>query len=240
MRRQTFNAGIILWMLFTNVNNTLASERIVLSSIPSDIWYQTVYLIADKKSWMEYENFTVQIGDMGQYVYNFPDWYHGKYDPYMVKADINDDSLDDIIVVLNNDNAAIDQPLKDIHILNQIPDPNRRYEEAPIKSISIVLKNKVSIKQFNNLVSVQIDRKNHTIDLSKYSYVNPRTPYISIELVDYSIEDGKLYATVPVLILRDDSVKGGGIGHIKIRYAWNGKEYIANQLDFLKFTSENQ
>lgn len=73
MRRHILNMGILL-MLFSCPNNILASERIVLLSIPSDVWHQTVYLIADKKNWMEYENFTVQIGDKGQYVYNFPDW----------------------------------------------------------------------------------------------------------------------------------------------------------------------
>ncbi|MFJ8066872.1 hypothetical protein ACIQYS_20050 [Psychrobacillus sp. NPDC096426] len=54
---------------------------VLLISVPSDIWYKRVYLIADKKSWMDYENFTVQIGDRGELVYDFPNWYHGKYDP---------------------------------------------------------------------------------------------------------------------------------------------------------------
>lgn len=231
--------GIILMMLFTSSNNSLASERVVLSSIPSDIWHQTVYLIADKKKWMEYENFTVQIGDMGQYVYNFPNWYHGKYDPYMAKADINDDTLDDIIIVLNNDKAVIDQPLKDIHVLNQFQDPERRYEEAPMEPISTVIINKVAIKQIKNIIGIQVDGMNYTIDLSKFSYVNPRTPYLSMELVDYSIEDGKLYATVPVFVLRDDSVKGGLIGKLKVRYEWDGKEYVARKLNFIKSKSEN-
>ncbi|UAL48283.1 hypothetical protein K7887_04780 [Sutcliffiella horikoshii] len=239
MRRHIFNMGIILMMLFTSSNNSLASERVVLSSIPSDIWHQTVYLIADKKKWMEYENFTVQIGDMGQYVYNFPNWYHGKYDPYMAKADINDDTLDDIIIVLNNDKAVIDQPLKDIHVLNQFQDPERRYEEAPMEPISTVIINKVAIKQIKNIIGIQVDGMNYTIDLSKFSYVNPRTPYLSMELVDYSIEDGKLYATVPVFVLRDDSVKGGLIGKLKVRYEWDGKEYVARKLNFIKSKSEN-
>lgn len=238
MRRHIFITGIILLIFFTRSNNTLATERVVLSSIPSDTWHQTVYLIADKKNWMEYENFTLQIGDMGQFVYSFPDWYHGKYDPYMEKADINDDKLDDIVIVLNNDRAAINQPIKDIHILNQIQDPNRRYVESPMESIGMVLKNKVSIKQIENQISVQIEEKKHTIDLTKYSYVNPRIPYISMELVDYSIKHSKLNAIVPVLVVRDDSVKGGIIGSIEIQYEWNGKEYVAKQLDFIKSKSK--
>lgn len=145
----------------------------------------------------------------------------------MTKADINDDMLDDIIIVLNNDKAAIDQPLKDIHILNQFQDPDRRYKVTPLESISSVILNKVAIKQIENKVGIQVDGMNHTIDLSKFSYVNPRTPYLSIELVDYSIEDGKLYTTIPVFVLRDDSVKGGIIGNIKVRYEWDGKEYVA-------------
>lgn len=239
MRRQILCTGIFFIMLFSYADITSANDRVVLSSIPSTIWNQTVYLLADKKNWMEYENFTVQIGDMGQDVYNFPDWYHGKYNPYLAKADINNDRLEDIIIVLNNDKASIGQPLKDIHVLNQFQDPNRRYEEAPMESINAVLKNKVYVKLLDNLISIQVDGKTHSIDLSKFSYVKPRHPYISIELVDYSFDNGKLYATVPVFVLRDDSVKGGLIGHIKIRYGWNGKEYIANQLDFINFHSEN-
>lgn len=71
---------------------------------------------------MDYENFTVQIGDGGQLVYHFPNWYHGKYDPGLYYKDISGDRLEDVIVVLNNDKASIGTPLKDIHILNQIQD----------------------------------------------------------------------------------------------------------------------
>lgn len=61
---------------------------------------------------MDYGNFTVQIGDRGELVYNFPHWYHGKYDPALYNVDINDDTLEDVIIVLNNDKAGIESLLR--------------------------------------------------------------------------------------------------------------------------------
>ncbi|WP_391115957.1 hypothetical protein [Psychrobacillus sp. L3] len=60
-------------MLFLHLEKAYASERVVLLSVTSDIWYKRIYLMADKKSWIDYENFTVQIGDRVGLVYNFPE-----------------------------------------------------------------------------------------------------------------------------------------------------------------------
>jgi hypothetical protein len=70
-----------------------AADRVVLASVPSNLWYDNVYLIADRITWMDYKNFTVQIGDNGQLIYNFPNWHHGKYLPLLYKEDINGDKL---------------------------------------------------------------------------------------------------------------------------------------------------
>lgn len=78
-----------------------ASERVVLASVPSEIWHQNIYLMADQITWMDYENFAVQVGDMGQMIYHFPKWYHGKYEPKLFELDLSGDTFDDKYKYLN-------------------------------------------------------------------------------------------------------------------------------------------
>lgn len=73
MIRKISASCLILLMLFLHLEKAYASERVVLLSVTSDIWYKRIYLMADKKSWIDYENFTVQIGDRVGLVYNFPE-----------------------------------------------------------------------------------------------------------------------------------------------------------------------
>ncbi|MCT8138426.1 hypothetical protein H1D32_12135 [Anaerobacillus sp. CMMVII] len=238
MGKHILTIVFLVLMLSLNPNKTNASERVVLLSIPSEVWHQNVYLLADKKSWMEYENFTVQIGDRGENIYNFPNWYHGKYDPALYKEDINGDSLEDVIVVLNNYRAGIGNPLKDIHILNQIHDPYRRYYEAKIDPIRMAIKQNVKIEKNDNLVNIYIEEETFTIDITKCNFKNPRNPFFGFELTEYNIENGLLIATVPAYVLRDDSVLGGYIGHLKVQYNWDGQAYIVKEIAFIKFTPE--
>ncbi|WP_113675988.1 hypothetical protein [Vallitalea guaymasensis] len=209
-----------------------APDRVVLRSIPSDVWYQTVYLIADQLTWMDYKNFTVQVGDMGNDVYNFPDWYHGKYDPALYREDINNDTLEDIIIVLNNDLAGIGKPNRDIHILNQIHDPYRRYEEAPVEPIESTINSNVKIDKHDNIVTILIDKKKYYINISKYNYGNPRDPYINIESIEYAIKNGKLFGTIDVSVVRDESYFEGIIGHLNIEYFWDGEMYKPKSIVF--------
>jgi hypothetical protein len=224
-KKITLGCFMFLLIVTFKFEKIFATDRVVLQSIPSDLWYQNIYLIADKLSWIEYRNFTVQVGDGGEYIYNFPNWYHGKYEPALYKEDINGDKLEDIIVVLNNDIAGPGKPIKDIHILNQIHDPYRRYEEAIVEPIELTVKNHVKIDEYDNKVFIYIDKNKYDIDLSKYNYTNPRKPYVSIESVEYSIKDGKLLAAADVYVVRDNSVYGGLIGHLYIEYLWDGRGY---------------
>jgi hypothetical protein len=223
---------IFLSLLSCNFIKVHAADRVVLSSIPSDVWHQNIYLIADKVSWVEYRNFTVQIGDMGQYVYNFPNCYHGKYDPSLYKEDINSDALEDIIIVLNNEIAGQSSPVKDIHILNQIHDPYRRYEEAPVEPIQSIVKQHIKIEKQGNNVIVFADKKKYKIDVSKFKYTNPLEPYTDTWSVEYSIIDEKLIAAIYLWVVSDDSVYGGLIGNFDIEYYWDGKAYKANRITF--------
>jgi len=225
-------------MLFFYLEKAYASERVVLLSAPSDIWYKRVYLIADKKSWMNYENFTVQIGDRVELVYDFPNWYHGKYDPALNYDDINGDTLEDVLVVLNNDKAGIGKPLKDIHILNQIQDPYQRFEEAPVEPINLTINRLVKIVKHENIVTIITCKMKYEVDISKYNFTNPRKPYVSMETIEYSLENGALIGTMSAYVERDDSVYGGLLGHLTIAYFWDGKMYKAKSVTFKQEESE--
>lgn len=232
MIRKIFTSCLTLIVLFIHLEKTYASDRVVLLSVPSDIWYKRVYLIAIKKSWMDYGNFTVQIGDGGQLVYHFPNWYHGKYDPTLYYKDISGDRLEDVIVVLNNDKASIGTPLKDIHILNQIQDPYLRYEESPVEPIDLTFSRLVKLEKQGNFVTILADKKEYKIDISKYNFTNARKPFSDIDAIEYSIESGILIGTVSINVVRDNSVYGGLLGHLAIKYFWNGKMYKAKSITF--------
>ncbi|MBK5346991.1 MULTISPECIES: hypothetical protein [Bacillus] len=169
---------------------------------------------------------------MEKSVYYFPKWYHGKYAPALYKEDINGDSLEGVIVVLNNDQAGLGNPLKDLHILNQIHDPYSRFYEAKAEPIKMTIKN-------DNLVNIYIGEKKHTIDIFKYDYINPRNRFFAIELIEYNIKNGKLFATVPAYVVRDDSVQGGYIGYLKLQYTWDEKKYVTKQIDLIKSAPKN-
>lgn len=223
---------VIVSIIAFSFGKVLAYDRVVLKSIPSKVWYQNIYLIADKLTWMDYKNFTVQIGDTGGLVYNFPDWYHGKYETALFSRDINGDKLEDIIVVLNNDKAAFDKSMKDIHILNQLHDPFRRYEEVEVEPIEAIIKNHIKMYEYGTKVTIYADRNKYNIDISKYNYSNPHMPHIDLDYVEYSVVNGKLRGRLPVLIIQDNWVSGSPIGKLNIEYFWNGKRYDVKSLFF--------
>lgn len=216
-------------------------ERVVLLSVPSEIRHQIIYLMADKITWMDYENFVIQVGDMGKMLYRFPNWYHGKYPPELFYKDVNGDTFGDIIIVLNNDKAGIENPQKDIHILNFIKE-REEYEEAPIESMEktkTTIKSKVTLEKQGNIVTIHVGDENYTTDISKYNYTNPREPFvIGYDQTNYSVENGKLFGKVPVYVSQD-SLTGGLIGLLKLEYEWKGKEYVVKQINFIQYNSDD-
>ena len=213
-------------------------ERVVLLSVLSDIRHQMIYLMADKITWMDYENFVIQVGDSTQEaLYRFPKWYHGKYPPDLFYHDVNGDTFGDIIIVLNNDKVGRGNPRKDIHILNFIKE-REEYEEALIESIEKTKKtinSIVTLEKQGNIVTIHVDGEKYTNDISKYNFRNPREPFgIGFEQITYSVENGQLFGKVPVYI-DQDSFSGGLIGLLKLAYDWNGKEYVVKQIKFLFF-----
>jgi hypothetical protein len=237
--------SLLIAILISHVGKVYASNKMVLKSIPSDTWYERVYLIADKIDTWHYENFTVQIGDMGEEVYNPTGWYHGKYDPDLQKQDMNRDGQDDIFIVLNNDIAGPGNPRKDIHIINTAFSPYLnsyvlKYEEAQIEQIKSAINRLTKIEQHGNIVTLVVGEKKYSIDLVPYRFKNPRNPIVSPESVEYSIEDGSLIATTSAYVVRDDWVLGGYLGSIKIEYEWDGKRYTANKITFKQAKPEIQ
>jgi hypothetical protein len=222
---------LIISLVTCKFESIYAADRVVVKSLLSDLWYENIYLLADKLSWMDYKNFTVQIGDKGSLVYNFPNWYSGKNDIKLSKEDINDDTEEDIIIVLNNDIAKVRKPVDEIHILNKIIDPNLRYEEAQIEPIKLTVDRLIKMEQQGNTVTVVADKKKYNVNISKYNYANPHSPYVSTEFIEYSIKKGKLIGTVGAYVSYD-AVTGGIIGKFDIQYQWNGKMYKANSIVF--------
>jgi hypothetical protein len=237
--------SLLIAVLVSHAGRAYASNKMVLTSIPSDTWYERVYLIANKIDTWQYENFTVQIGDMGEYVYNPSGWYHGKYDPDLQKQDMNRDGRGDIIIVLNNDVAGPGNPLKDVHIINTVFYPYKgsyvlKYEEAQIEPIKAVITRLTKIEKHGDIVTLLVGEKRYNIDLVPYDFKNPRDPYIVPDLVEYTIEDGTLVANISANVVRDNSVLGGFLGNIKIEYEWDGKRYTANKITFKQAKPENQ
>jgi hypothetical protein len=230
---------LILSLVTCKPENAYADDRIVLKSIPSDLWYENIYLIADKLSWIEYRNFTVQIGDKpASHIYNFPNWYSGKYDIKLLKEDINDDSEEDIIIVLNNDIAEAGKPVDEIHILNKIIDPDLSYEEAAIEPMNLTAERLIKIEQHGDTVTVLADKKKYNVDISKYNYANPHNPYIDTESIEYSIKNGKLIGTIGAYVSYD-AVTGGVFGKFDIQYQWDGEMYKARPVVFKNYFPKN-
>jgi hypothetical protein len=216
---------IIFWLSFWNDDQAYAIDRVVLTSIPSE--YDSVYLIADKKSWMEYDNFIVQVGDRGQEKqYHFPNWYHVKYDPGLFYQDINNDSLKDIVVVLVS-GAGSGISTKEIHVLNQIKD--WEFKEVPVESINKAVNRLVKMEKDGNLASIDIVKKKYVVDISKFHYlpgtINPKPSVGSIE--QYWTKNGILYGSTVVFI-----TPAGSIGVLTIGYFWDGKMYKAKSITF--------
>lgn len=237
MFKKIISSFVLLLLLFSNREMAYAIDRVVLNSVSLDRGDSRAYLLADKKSWMDYENFVVQVGEQGQGVlYHFPGWYHGKYDTALFYVDVSGDKQKDIVVVLNNDKARLGKPNKDIHILNQLHD--LLFKEASVEPITETLKHLAKIEQHDNIVTIRTGKKEHKIDVSKYHFINPHTPYFNVETMEYSIENGTLFGAVGAYVVRDDWVEGGLLGHIKIKYRWDGKRYIAQSITFKQAVPE--
>jgi hypothetical protein len=221
--------GLFIMILFYDTGKAFAVNRAVVSYVISNVWYDDIFLIVDKSDSMAYKNFTVQVGDGGGHeeLYEFPNWYNDIFSPELFYNDINGDGLKDIIVVLIS-GSGVSLSTKEIHVLNQVKDPYKRFEEVPVESISDAVKRFIKLEQKDNKITILIGKKKHIVDYSKFGYyTRVDTPaFGSIE--KYEPKGGTLYGSTNVYI----TIPEAYIGSISVKYAWNGKTYKAESVSF--------
>jgi len=231
---KNFFIGLLAMFLICHTGKVYAVQRVVTSHIKSDEWYENIFLIADKTNSMATKNFTVQVGggvdSVGdELFYNFPNWYNDKFAPHLYYKDINGDELKDIIVVLIS-GAGSGLSTKEIHVLNQVQDPYRKYVEVPVESINDAVKRFVKIERKDNDIFISIGKLKYIVDYSKFGYYTPiDSPGVGA-VEDFKLENGVLYGYTTVFI----SIPEASIGSLKVKYGWDGNMYKAESVIFSK------
>ncbi|WP_252504198.1 hypothetical protein [Sporosarcina sp. Marseille-Q4943] len=202
-----------------------AVDRVVVNSIQTDRWYENVYLMADRINWMTFRNFTVQIGDRDGSLFHFPTWESGKYDTYLFREDLNNDKFKDIIIVLD----SYQDP---IHVLQH--DGSSDYKEVTVEPAAVAVKRLVKMEKKGDIVTIATKQKVYNINVKPFHYttVKPSSTDVSIDgdQVDYSVEENKIVADVPVFI-----TIGGLIGDLKLSYDWTGNGYEVTSVSFKRY-----
>lgn len=223
---------LVIMILICQTGIAYAVQRVVTSHIISDVWYENIFLIADKVDSMATNNFTVQVGggvdSVGsELLYNFPNWYNSKFGPKLFYEDINGDGLKDIIVALIAGSGS-GVSTKEIHVLNQVRDPNMRYEEVPVESINDAVQRLVKMERKSDEITVLIGKRKYLVNYLKfgYQYSDDSPAFGSIE--DYKPDNGVLFGYTTVFV----TIPEAGIGNLKVKYSWNGKMYQAESVSF--------
>lgn len=220
-------ACIFVAFSLCHTGNALAAQRVVTSYIISDVWYENIFLIADRIDWMSTENFTLQVGD--DLFYNFPEWRNAKFAPALFYEDINADELKDIIVVLTSGSGS-GISTKEIHVLNQVKDPYIRYHEVPVESVEDAVERLVKMEQKGNKILIMIDDREYEVDYPKFGYSTPiHSPQIGA-IEEYAPKNGVLYGYTTAFV----SIPEASIGQFKVKYGWNGKMYKAESVAFIE------
>ncbi len=223
---------LLMALLLWDTGKAYAVDRLVISHIISDKWYENIFLIADKVDGTATRNFTVQIGggvsDVGgELLYNFPNWYNSKFGPQLFNEDINSDGLKDVIVGLIS-GAGVSLSTKEIHVLNQVHDPYQRYEEVPVESINDAVKRLVKMERKGNEIRVKIGKKKYVVNYLKFGFQTPvDTPGVGT-IEDYEPKDGILYGSTNVFV----TIPEAYLGSLTVKYNWDGKMYKAESITF--------
>ncbi|WP_102349222.1 hypothetical protein [Bacillus sp. Marseille-P3661] len=231
MIKRAIISFFMLFVLLCNIAEAGASDQVVLSHATSDAEYDHIFLMADKieGNWMAHKNFTVQVGiPPEELLYHFPDWYNDKFTPDLIYEDINDDTFKDIIVVLIAGSGS-GVSMKEVHVLNQMHNPNRNYEEVPVEPINAAVKRLIKMERHGDQVTILTKKKKYVVDIAKFNYL-PDTYFTSPSVgsvEDYWTEKGTLYGSTTVFI-----TPAGQIGRLRIEYDWDGTKYIAKTITF--------
>lgn len=225
---------LLIMFLVCPLRTVYAVQRVVTSYIISDVWYENIFLIADKVDSMATKNFTVQVGGGvdsvgGELFYNFPNWTNEKFAPKLFYEDINGDGLRDIIVSLIS-GAGSGISTKEIHVLNQIHDPDRRYEEVPVEFIEDAVKRLVKMKRKGNEITIQSGKKKYVVDYIKFGYQTSDSSPAVGSWENYQPEHGVLYGDTRVFV----NIPEASIGELKVKYGWDGKMYKAESIEFIE------
>jgi hypothetical protein len=221
--------SLFVVILFWGSGKAFAVDRVVIRSITvdnPDKWNENIYLIADKDG-ADYKNFTVQVGDFGRSLYNFPNWYHYSYEPKLYKEDLNGDKLEDIIIELVTGSGS-SVSTKAIHILHQGNADFYDFQEVPVEPISDAVKRLVKMEQKGDKITVVIGNMKYVVDYSRFGYSTlvDRPGYGSIE--GYEPKGGILYGTTNVFVTIPEAYIGG----LTVKYAWDGKMYKGESVTF--------
>lgn len=229
----------LLMCLFTIVvtfswahGNAHAVERVVAASVPSDLWYENVFLLAEPYG-MGYQNFIVQVGYKSkQTIYRFPKWKDDKYGPNLFREDINGDKLKDIIVTL-------DHSKNQIHVLNEYIDPIRNFREVHVEEPDHAVKRLVKMERKGNIVKLQTTVQQEVmLDLKElYHYkLDPNNLTVSTsDKVQFFVVKNKLTAYIGVWVPSLESPIGRPIGDFILTYEWDGKQYIVKDVMFERY-----
>jgi hypothetical protein len=158
---KNFFLGLLVVFLVCHTGKVYAIDKVVIATVPSDIWYENIFLMADtiEGDWMGHKNFTVQVGfPPGKLLYHFPNWKNEKFTPHLFYEDINGDSLKDIVVALVS-GAGSGLAMKEVHVLNQIHDPNTRYEEVQVESMNDAVKRLVKMERHGKQATISMGKK---------------------------------------------------------------------------------
>ncbi|HLO12896.1 MAG TPA: hypothetical protein VK190_11875 [Pseudoneobacillus sp.] len=221
--------SLLVVILFCGTGKAYAVDRVVIRSITvdnPDKWVENIYLIADKYG-ADYKNFTVQVGDFGRGLYNFPDWYHYSYEPKLYKEDLNGDKLEDILIELVTGSGS-SVSTKAIHILHQGYTGFYDFQEVPVEPIQDAIKRLVKMEQKGNEITISIGKKKYVVDYPKFGYYTSvdRPGFGSIE--GYEPKSGILYGTTNDFVTIPEAYIGG----LTVKYAWDGKMYKAESVTF--------
>lgn len=117
---------------------------------------------------------------------------------------------------------------KEIHVLNQVHDPNKRYEEESVESINDAVKRLVKIERKGNEITVSTGEEKYLVDFSKFGYQLSEDPSGVGSMEDYKPENGILYGYTTMFV----TIPEASIGSLKIKYGWDGKMYKAESVTF--------
>jgi hypothetical protein len=222
--------GLLFVILIGHSEKAYAIDKVVIASVPSEVHYENIFLLADTidGDWMAHRNFTVQIGfPPGKLLYHFPHWKNEKFTPDLFYEDINLDSLKDIVVVLVSGSGS-GLAMKEVHVLNQLHDSNRGYEEVPVESLNDAVKRLVKMERQDNLATILIGKNKYSVDISKfgYTFAKDEQPFVGM-WEQYASVNGILEGSTLVYVSL-----GGVIGTLKVRYDWDGNRYFGKSITF--------